>query len=107
MHGDIKYFFKGKNPALKVGSMAVRRSRRKKQREPGFGWLRELRLVSQLGISMVLSIAIFFAAGFFLDKWLGSKPVFSLIGIFIGIVSGGYLVYKQIMEVTAKSQAEK
>lgn len=87
--------------------MAVRRSRRKQQREPSFSWLRELTLVSQLGISMVLSIAIFFAGGFFLDKWLGTKPVFILIGILVGVVSGGYLVYKQIMEVTAKSLTEK
>lgn len=94
-------------PRHKGGSMATRRSRRNKQTDPGFSWLRELTLVSQLGISMVLSIAIFFAAGFFLDKWLGSKPVFSLIGIIIGIASGGYLVHKQIMEVIAKSQAKK
>lgn len=69
--------------------------------------MRELSLVSQLGITMVMSIACFFVAGFFLDKWLNTKPVFSLIFILMGIAGGGYLIYKQIMEVIAKSNAQK
>lgn len=87
--------------------MATRRSRRNRQKQSDFSWMRELSLVSQLGITMVMSIACFFAAGYLLDKWLNTKPVFSLIFMLGGIASGGYLIYKQIMEVIAKADSEK
>lgn len=87
--------------------MAARRTRRVKREQKDFSWMRELSLVSQLGITMVMSIACFFAAGYFLDKWLNTKPIFSLIFILMGVASGGYLIYKQIMEVIAKSQDQK
>lgn len=87
--------------------MAARRQRRKTRKQNDLNWLRELSLVSQLGITMVMSIACFFVAGFFLDKWLNTKPIFSLIFILLGIASGGYLIYKQIMEILSKSQAQK
>lgn len=87
--------------------MAARRSRHKARKQNDLSWLRELTLVSQLGITMVMSIACFFVAGFFLDKWLNTKPVFSLIFILVGIISGGYLIYKQIMEIIQKSEAQK
>ena len=87
--------------------MAVRKTRRTQNKEKNLGWLRELSLISQLGITMVTSIACFFVAGFFLDRWLNTKPFFSLIFMIMGIASGGYLMYKQIMEVIAKSETEK
>lgn len=87
--------------------MAVRRKHRKPRKQNDFSWMRELTLVSQLGITMVMSIVCFFAVGFFLDKWLNTKPIFSLIFILLGIGGGGYLIYKQIMEVIAKSQTKK
>lgn len=87
--------------------MAARRRHRKPRKQNDFSWMRELSLVSQLGITMVMSIVCFFAAGFFIDKWLNTKPVFSLIFILLGIIGGGYLIYKQIMDVIAKSQTKK
>lgn len=88
--------------------MAQRRTRGPQRRQKSdFSWIRELSLLSQLGITMVIFIGIFFAAGFFLDKWLGTKPIFSLLLMFAGIVSGGYTVYKQIMEVFNKPPGNK
>lgn len=87
--------------------MASRRTRRTQRAKKDLSWIRELSLVSQLGITMVVSIACFFAAGFFLDRWLNTKPVFTLIFMLMGIAAGGYLIYKQIMEIIAKTSAEK
>jgi len=40
-----------------------------------------------------------FAIGYFLDKWLGTKVLFIMIFIILGIIGGGVVVYRQIDEV--------
>lgn len=59
----------------------------------------QLTLVSQLGLTMVGSIGLGFAIGYFLDKWLGTKGIFLTLFILLGIGGGGYTVYRQIREL--------
>ena len=59
----------------------------------------QLVLVSQLGLTMVGSIGLGFAIGYFLDKWLGTRGIFLILFILLGIVGGGYTVYRQIREL--------
>jgi ATP synthase protein I len=59
----------------------------------------QLAMVSQLGLTMVGSIGLGFAIGYYLDKWLGSRGIFLTLFILLGIVGGGYTVYRQIREL--------
>jgi PAS domain S-box-containing protein len=64
-------------------------------------------LVTQLGLSMVASILICFAIGYYLDKWLGTKGLFIIILILLGVAGGGYNAYRQIMETTRRDKNDK
>ena len=66
----------------------------------------QLTLVSQLGLTMVGSIGLGFAIGYFLDKWLGTRGIFLVLFILLGIGGGGYTVYRQIRELE-ESEKEK
>jgi ATP synthase protein I len=52
-----------------------------------------------LGLTMVGSIGLGFAIGYYLDKWLETRGIFLTIFILLGIVGGGYTVYRQIREL--------
>lgn len=45
-------------------------------------------LVSQLGLVVVISILIPLAAGYFLDKLAGTKLVFKILGLVLGVGAG-------------------
>ena len=62
----------------------------------------QLVLVSQLGLTMVGCIGIGFAAGYYLDKWFGTRGIFLTIFILLGIAGGGFTVYRQIKELEAQ-----
>lgn len=70
------------------------------------GWAEHLILVSQLGFTMVGSIMLCFFVGYYLDKWLGTKAVFTIIFIILGVIGGGVTVYRQIMTITEDTQKE-
>jgi ATP synthase protein I len=59
----------------------------------------QLTLVSQLGLTMVGSIGLGFAIGYYLDKWVGTRGIFLTLFILLGIGGGGYTVYRQIREL--------
>lgn len=52
-----------------------------------------LAMVSSMGISVVLAIAIGVWFGLTLDRWFGTKPWFFYIFMFIGIAAGFKNVY--------------
>lgn len=56
---------------------------------------------------MVGCILFCFAIGYFLDKWLGTKGLFIIVFIILGIIGGGFTVYKQIDEVLNLSNKNK
>jgi F0F1-type ATP synthase assembly protein I len=63
-------------------------------------WVENLYIVTQLGLTMVGCIAFCFFIGLYLDKWLKTKGVFITIFIILGVIGGGVVVYRQIMEIT-------
>ncbi|UCE84452.1 MAG: AtpZ/AtpI family protein [Deltaproteobacteria bacterium] len=63
----------------------------------------QLVLVSQLGLTMVGCIGLGFAIGYYLDKWLGLRGIFLTLFILLGIVGGGFTVYRQIRELEAQN----
>jgi F0F1-type ATP synthase assembly protein I len=62
-------------------------------------WVNHFTIVMQLGLTMVGSIAFCFIIGFYLDRWLHSKGIFTAVFIILGVVGGAVTVYRQIMEV--------
>jgi ATP synthase protein I len=48
---------------------------------------------------MAGSILLFLLAGFFLDRWLDTGGIFTVVFILLGIIGGGFTVYRQIMKL--------
>jgi ATP synthase protein I len=44
--------------------------------------------LATVGITLVVATALATIGGYFLDDWLGTKPVFTLIGLGVGIATG-------------------
>ncbi len=56
----------------------------------------EIARALSVGLTWALSTALFLYLGSLVDGWIGTKPVFTLIGAFIGAAAGFYYVYYQI-----------
>lgn len=62
-------------------------------------WVDHVAIVTQVGLTVAGSILFCLGIGYYLDKWLGTKPLFIIVFILLGIAGGGYTAYRQIMEV--------
>ena len=58
-------------------------------------WAIALRLVG-VGWFLAASVIIGIAAGLFLDKWLGTTVIFTLLGVLLGITVAFYGLYKMV-----------
>lgn len=58
--------------------------------------LREVLYLSSLGMSMVISILIGLAMGYYIDKYFSTKPWFTLLFLVFGIVAGFRNMYKAV-----------
>ena len=54
---------------------------------------KSLGFLSSVGISLVAAILIGLAMGYYLDQWLDTRPLFTMIMMLIGIISGFRNVY--------------
>lgn len=54
---------------------------------------KSLSFLSSVGISMVAATFIGLAMGYYLDKWLETRPWFTLIFLTIGIIAGFRNIY--------------
>ena len=61
--------------------------------------LRVIALASQLGVSMVVPLVVFVLGGIFLDKKVGTSPLFLLIGVLCGFIGAGYAVYDTVKQL--------
>jgi F0F1-type ATP synthase assembly protein I len=50
-------------------------------------------LVLDLGMRLGLSVVIGVVAGVLLDKWLGTSPLFTLLGVAVGIGAAMYSIW--------------
>lgn len=62
-------------------------------------WTENFALVMQIGITMAGSVMFCFFVGLYLDRWLGTRGLFLIIGILLGIAGGGVTVYRQILDM--------
>lgn len=72
---------------------------KKKDKKEHIVWAEYLILLMQVGLTVVGSILFCFAIGYYLDKWLNTKPIFTAIFIILGIIGGGYTAYRQITQI--------
>lgn len=61
-------------------------------------WAENLQIIMQVGLTMAGSIAFGLFVGLKIDKWLGTKGIFTIMLLLYGIAGGGYVVYKQILK---------
>jgi ATP synthase protein I len=50
--------------------------------------MRALGALSAVGIAFVLAVVIGFLAGYGLDSWLGTSPLFTIVFFFFGVAAG-------------------
>jgi F0F1-type ATP synthase assembly protein I len=55
---------------------------------------RAIGAASGLGCSIVASLLLCIGGGILLDRWLGTSPVLTLMGVALGLVVSGYLLYQ-------------
>ena len=60
--------------------------------DAGGGYARFL----SLGFTLIVIIGGLTAAGFFVDRWLGTLPLFLLAGLVLGFVAGLIYIYRAL-----------
>ena len=53
--------------------------------------------VSGLGLTMIACIAVGLYLGILVDRTLHASPLFSFIFVILGMLAGGWVIYKGIM----------
>jgi len=62
-------------------------------------WTENLSVVMQIGLTMAGCICFCFFVGLYLDRWLGTGGLLTVVFILLGIVGGGNVVYRQIIDI--------
>lgn len=60
-----------------------------------------------LGVQLAASIVLMFFLGYWLDKKLGTSPVFTIIMSFLGGFAGIYNVIKTVLDINRRDKGEK
>ena len=56
-------------------------------------------LLIRVGLIMVVSIAVFFMCGLYLDRYFQLQGVPILVGVFVGVGVGFFMLYREIMKM--------
>ena len=59
-----------------------------------------------LGLQFAASILLFLFAGQWLDRRLGTDPWFMIVGVFTGAGASFYSMYRKLMAIQAREEAE-
>ncbi len=54
-------------------------------------------LATALAFGVVASLIVFIVLGIVLDRWLDTNPLFTLIGVAVGLIGAGYQLYELIL----------
>ena len=60
-----------------------------------------------LGLTFAGGILLFMAAGYALDRWIGTLPWLTLVGTIVGAVLSFLAVYRRLMADEAKAKQER
>ena len=64
-------------------------------------------MLTLLGITVIVNIAVGFWLGSLLDKLIGSDLIFKITGLIIGVFSGFYSDYRLITDVFGDKDEDK
>lgn len=56
--------------------------------------IRAIGTAATLGFSVVATLVLLIGGGAWLDGWRGTAPVFTLLGVVLGMVAAGYQLYE-------------
>ena len=59
------------------------------------------------GLTWVGSTGLFMWLGSRLDVWWGSKPLWTVVGAFVGGAAGFYYLYRQLIDSTRRSDHDR
>jgi len=59
--------------------------------------LRLLGLASEIGFTIAFCILLGIALGWWVDEKLGTKPLFIIAGLLLGLASAGYSLYRFLL----------
>ena len=76
-------------------------------REPQRSFPSEAGRYLGVGMTWALSTALFLYLGTWVDKWVGTKSLFTLLGAFIGAVAGFYYMYHHLVVEPREREARK
>jgi ATP synthase protein I len=60
-----------------------------------------------LGLTFAGGILLFMAAGYALDRWIGTLPWLTLVGTIVGALLSFLAVYRRLMADEAKAKQER
>lgn len=60
-----------------------------------------------LGLQFVIALLVFLYLGQWVDRKLGTDPVFLLIGVFVGAGAAFYSMYRKLMGAQEREEQEK
>ena len=67
-------------------------------------WAENLSVVMQIGLTMAGCICFCFFVGLYLDRWLGTGGIFTVVFLLLGIAGGANVVYRQIVEIMGNKE---
>ncbi|NMB36358.1 MAG: AtpZ/AtpI family protein [Firmicutes bacterium] len=70
-------------------------------------FLRYANLAISFGLTMVAAVFLGIYGGWWVDRRLGTFPVFMLIGIFLGVGAGFYSLWSELAGLTEKESKKK
>ena len=60
------------------------------------------------GLTWALSTALFLLLGWLIDRWLGTVPLFTILGAFVGAGAGFYSLYRHLVtDSRERSQSDE
>jgi ATP synthase protein I len=59
----------------------------------------EMADVAQVGLTLVVATVIGLGAGYLLDRWLGTKPWITLVGLGFGIAAGFLNLFRAVKKL--------
>lgn len=65
-----------------------------------------LTLASTMGLHLVTGTLVGGAMGYFLDRWLDTKPWFLFVGFFFGVASGYRMIYQDYQKLKRQEERE-
>ncbi len=59
-------------------------------------WIRQVGVLSGVGLALVASTVLGLGGGYYLDRWLGTSPWLTLVGLLLGIAAGFVNLFRAV-----------